>query len=274
MLPELMPAAVYIGDGRIAVQDLPVPDPGPDEVLVEVAQCGICGSDMHLVLEGYARPGTVLGHEWAGTVVATGAAVRGGRSVPGWCRTRPPDVGNAGPVGRAVRRCARNVPPLTTCRSGGVLPLCHGAGRTAPAPTRFALHSCRRPDRTHGHRPAHRQSLPGHAGRPCPRHRRRAGRAAHRRRPSRPRCDRHHGLRARPPSAGPGQRRGSGHRHGPGPVPTFPPSVDRSTAPTTWPSNARDTPVRRRPPSTNWISPAPSSWWGPGGTVPGSTTTG
>jgi 2-desacetyl-2-hydroxyethyl bacteriochlorophyllide A dehydrogenase len=75
MIPDLMPAAVYIGDGRMAVQDLPVPIPGPDEVLVEVAQCGICGSDMHLVLEGYARPGTVLGHEWAGTVVASGAAV-------------------------------------------------------------------------------------------------------------------------------------------------------------------------------------------------------
>jgi 2-desacetyl-2-hydroxyethyl bacteriochlorophyllide A dehydrogenase len=75
MVLELMPAAVYIGDGRIAVQDLPVPTPGPDEVLVEVAQCGICGSDLHLVLEGYARVGTVLGHEWAGTVVAAGSAV-------------------------------------------------------------------------------------------------------------------------------------------------------------------------------------------------------
>jgi L-iditol 2-dehydrogenase len=70
-----MPAAVYIGDGRMAVQDLPVPVPGADEVLVEVSQCGICGSDMHLVLENYARVGTVLGHEWAGTVVACGTAV-------------------------------------------------------------------------------------------------------------------------------------------------------------------------------------------------------
>jgi 2-desacetyl-2-hydroxyethyl bacteriochlorophyllide A dehydrogenase len=77
MIPEVMPAAVYIGDRQIAVQDLPVPVPGPDEVLVEVAQCGICGSDMHLVLEGYARAGTVLGHEWAGTVVAPGSAVSG-----------------------------------------------------------------------------------------------------------------------------------------------------------------------------------------------------
>jgi len=70
-----MPAAVYVGDGRIVVQDIPVPVPRPHEVLVEVAQCGICGSDMHLVLEGYARPGTILGHEWEGTVVAPGADV-------------------------------------------------------------------------------------------------------------------------------------------------------------------------------------------------------
>jgi len=76
-MAEMMPAAVYVGDGQMAVQDLPVPVAGPGEVLVEVAQCGICGSDMHLVLEGYARPGTVLGHEWAGTVVASGDGVTG-----------------------------------------------------------------------------------------------------------------------------------------------------------------------------------------------------
>jgi 2-desacetyl-2-hydroxyethyl bacteriochlorophyllide A dehydrogenase len=77
MSAELMPAAVYIGDGQMAVRDLPVPVPGPDEVLVEVAQCGICGSDLHLVLERYAREGSVLGHEWAGTVASPGPAVSG-----------------------------------------------------------------------------------------------------------------------------------------------------------------------------------------------------
>jgi (R,R)-butanediol dehydrogenase/meso-butanediol dehydrogenase/diacetyl reductase len=67
-----MPAAVYVGEGRMEVRDLPVPEPGPDEVLVEVSNCGICGTDLHLVLERYARPGDVLGHEWAGTVVDPG----------------------------------------------------------------------------------------------------------------------------------------------------------------------------------------------------------
>src|SRR4051794_6717337 len=80
-----MPAAVYVGDGGIEVRDVPVPDPGPDEVLIEVSHCGICGTDLHLVLERIARPGSVLGHEWSGTVVAAGPAAgawtRGARVV-------------------------------------------------------------------------------------------------------------------------------------------------------------------------------------------------
>jgi (R,R)-butanediol dehydrogenase/meso-butanediol dehydrogenase/diacetyl reductase len=72
-----MPAAVYVGDGEIEVRRIPVPDVGPGDVLVEVSHCGICGTDLHLVLERYARPGSVLGHEWAGTVVATGREVHG-----------------------------------------------------------------------------------------------------------------------------------------------------------------------------------------------------
>jgi len=68
VLPQVMPAAVYVGDGRIEVQEVPVPQARPGEVLIEVAECGICGSDLHLVLERYAKPGSILGHEWSGTV--------------------------------------------------------------------------------------------------------------------------------------------------------------------------------------------------------------
>ncbi len=67
-----MPAAVYQADGSMPVEQLPIPTPGPGEVLVEVSHCGVCGTDLHLVLERYARPGAVLGHEWSGTVVAAG----------------------------------------------------------------------------------------------------------------------------------------------------------------------------------------------------------
>jgi 2-desacetyl-2-hydroxyethyl bacteriochlorophyllide A dehydrogenase len=59
------------------VQDVAMPDVGPDDVLVEISHCGVCGTDLHLVLERIARPGSVLGHEWAGTIAALGSAVDG-----------------------------------------------------------------------------------------------------------------------------------------------------------------------------------------------------
>jgi 2-desacetyl-2-hydroxyethyl bacteriochlorophyllide A dehydrogenase len=92
----LMSAAVYVGDGKIAVEQVPCPEPGPGEVLVEIAECGICGSDLHMVLERYAKLGAVLGHEWSG-IVAAGPADSGwipgdrvvGNSLPGCGRCRP-----------------------------------------------------------------------------------------------------------------------------------------------------------------------------------------
>jgi (R,R)-butanediol dehydrogenase/meso-butanediol dehydrogenase/diacetyl reductase len=72
-----MRAAVYLGDGAIEVQNIDVPELGPQQALIDVSHCGICGTDLHLVLEQYARPGSVLGHEWAGTIRALGAEVQG-----------------------------------------------------------------------------------------------------------------------------------------------------------------------------------------------------
>lgn len=74
---QLMPAAVYIGDGAIELQQLPVPILGPDDALIEVSHCGICGTDLHLVLERFARPGSILGHEWSGTIVGLGSGTSG-----------------------------------------------------------------------------------------------------------------------------------------------------------------------------------------------------
>jgi threonine dehydrogenase-like Zn-dependent dehydrogenase len=74
-VPASMPAAVYRGSGEVAVEDRPVPSPGPGEVLVEVDRCGICGSDLHLVAERLGTAGTVLGHEYSGVVAALGERV-------------------------------------------------------------------------------------------------------------------------------------------------------------------------------------------------------
>jgi len=74
-LPDAMRVAVYQRPGELTVEERPVPEVGPRDVLLEVSHCGICGSDIHFVLEGWGRPGAVEGHEYTGRVVAVGADV-------------------------------------------------------------------------------------------------------------------------------------------------------------------------------------------------------
>src|SRR6516164_4063291 len=77
-LPDVMAAAVYRSPGVLAVEARPVPRPGPDELVVRVHSCGICGSDIHQLRDGWgSRPGTVAGHEWSGTIAAVGDDVTG-----------------------------------------------------------------------------------------------------------------------------------------------------------------------------------------------------
>jgi (R,R)-butanediol dehydrogenase/meso-butanediol dehydrogenase/diacetyl reductase len=59
----------------VVVDERPLPELGPRDVLLQVSHCGVCGSDIHFVLEGWGRPGSVEGHEWSGTVVAVGDEV-------------------------------------------------------------------------------------------------------------------------------------------------------------------------------------------------------
>ncbi len=79
VIPEKMRAAVLFGPGDIRVIDRPVQNPGPGEVLVKVAMCGTCGTDLK-IFEGHF-PLTppfgefTPGHEWTGTVVALGEGV-------------------------------------------------------------------------------------------------------------------------------------------------------------------------------------------------------
>src|ERR1700745_1488851 len=62
---------------HLAVTDLPVPAAGTGEVLIRVAACGICGSDVHGYdgTSGRRIPPIVMGHEAAGLVASTGAGV-------------------------------------------------------------------------------------------------------------------------------------------------------------------------------------------------------
>ena len=76
-VPETMPAAVFMGLRDVAVEDRPTPKPGPGELLLEVSHCGICGSDLHFLLEWGGRAGVIEGHEYSGTVAALGPDVAG-----------------------------------------------------------------------------------------------------------------------------------------------------------------------------------------------------
>lgn len=104
-----MLAAVLRGPGVLEVEDVPVPELGPNDVLVEVDHCGVCGSDLHLVLEGWGQVGSIPGHEWTGVVADVGGAVT---------RWRPGDPVVGGPTVRCgrCRHCIAGRPSLCTGR--------------------------------------------------------------------------------------------------------------------------------------------------------------
>jgi L-iditol 2-dehydrogenase len=74
-----MKALVLKQYNEFAYQDAPAPEPAPQEVLVAVKACGICGSDVHGMdgSTGRRRPPIIMGHEAAGVIERVGAAVTG-----------------------------------------------------------------------------------------------------------------------------------------------------------------------------------------------------
>jgi L-iditol 2-dehydrogenase len=73
-----MKACVFHEPGRIGVEEVPDPRPGPGEVLLKVVACAVCHSDIR-VYQGLkkARPGVIPGHEIAGVVAEVGPDVEG-----------------------------------------------------------------------------------------------------------------------------------------------------------------------------------------------------
>src|SRR5262249_40733038 len=107
-----MKAAIYPGAGKaMVIEDVPDPTPGPDDVIIKVHRCGICGTDLHMT-EGHQwqfSANTIPGHEYAGEIVEVGANVAGLRK--GDLITALPSTG-----------CGA----CEACRQGN-FPLCHSA---------------------------------------------------------------------------------------------------------------------------------------------------
>jgi threonine dehydrogenase-like Zn-dependent dehydrogenase len=95
--------AVVCVPGGTEVADVPDPEPGARDVVVQVDACGLCGSDVHAVAAGFARRGQILGHEFSGRIVGTGPGVTG------WRAGQAVAVNPLGCCG-ACRACGAGVP--------------------------------------------------------------------------------------------------------------------------------------------------------------------
>ena len=107
-MAETMRAERFYADTKtVVVEDVPIPEPGPGEVLVKVAFCGICHSDLSLINGTFPaqRPVVTQGHEASGTIAKLGVGVDGwsvgdrvvvaaGRPCGGCPNCRRGDVGN------------------------------------------------------------------------------------------------------------------------------------------------------------------------------------
>src|SRR6476661_8035343 len=71
-----MRAVVYRGVNDLRVETVPVPRIRPDELLVKVAACGVCPTDIKKIQYATVSPPRIFGHETAGTVARAGARVR------------------------------------------------------------------------------------------------------------------------------------------------------------------------------------------------------
>jgi len=74
-IPSTMKAAVYRGVNDVRLEEVPVPEIGPGEILVRVHTCGICGTDLKKIAAGSHSAPRIFGHETAGVVAKVGEGV-------------------------------------------------------------------------------------------------------------------------------------------------------------------------------------------------------
>jgi len=115
-----MKAAVFYDVGDMRIESVPDPTPGPEDVLVQVALCGICGTDRHIMHGEFATaPPVIPGHEFAGTVVAVGERVDD--LAPGDRVAVDPNItcGICRPCRRGLPHMCRNLEAIGVTYDGG-----------------------------------------------------------------------------------------------------------------------------------------------------------
>ena len=167
-----MNAVYYDGGGSFSVGEASMQEPGPGEVRLDVAYCGVCGTDLHIAhgaMDARVRPPQVIGHEMSGTVAEVGERRRRLR-VGDAVVVRPLDTRGETPADRGFSHISRNLKFLGIDAPGALQ-----ASWTVPA---FTLHALPR-----RRRPAPRRARRAAGGR-LPRRPPRRGRAPARRRSS------------------------------------------------------------------------------------------
>ena len=105
-----MKALVFTAPGVLELLDIPEPEPGPGEVVVQVRAAGICGSELHGARSpGFRKPPLVMGHEFAG-VTAAGEAVTVNPII---------SCGHCGPCQRGLRHVCTERQIIGVHRAGG-----------------------------------------------------------------------------------------------------------------------------------------------------------
>ncbi|HUJ47556.1 MAG TPA: alcohol dehydrogenase catalytic domain-containing protein [Rhizomicrobium sp.] len=128
----------------LAVEDVHDPAPAAGEVVIKVGRCGICGSDLHMTEEPAfgTQPGAILGHEFAGEVVACGKGVDGlrvgdrvaaaplrgcgecptcQRGEPAWCASMMLQGGGYGEFTATTAHQCRKLPSTTSLEDGALV---------------------------------------------------------------------------------------------------------------------------------------------------------
>ena len=140
-----MKAAVFHRLGQpLAIEDVTDPRPLPNQVVIQVGRCGICGSDLHMTHEAAfgVQPGTILGHEFAGEIVEVGKEVVGARvgdkvavaplrgcgycpaclaGEPAWCKEMALQGGGYADYAVATDRQCLKLPATTTIEEGALV---------------------------------------------------------------------------------------------------------------------------------------------------------
>lgn len=115
-----MKAARFLAPGRLVVDEIAKPVPGPGEFLVKVEACGLCGSDRHMFSGEYptALPVT-LGHEFCGIIAAAGLGAD--RLAPGTRVTGDPNIacGHCPECRRGRVNLCHNLSAIGVQRDGG-----------------------------------------------------------------------------------------------------------------------------------------------------------